>query len=608
MRPARSLLLLVIVCFLAPLWRPSPSVAASGDSSLAGDGLFPPARPTLAAENTPTPSLYQPSAFLAGRVAVQIIFVESSGAVEPSSEDWTPALTSAVQGQIAAALDWWHQRLPNAQLDFDLTSQVVGSDYEPILHGLGSEGLWISDVLGRLGYTQANYFDQAYAADEELRRTRGADWATTLFVANSTADQDGRFTSGHFAYAYVGGPFLVLTSDAGPYGMNQMAPVATHELGHIFGALDQYAAAAVPCTQRSGYLSVPSTNSQSNNCGSRFICIMSDPLAAYTPGLVDESALGQVGYRDEDRDAIPDPLDTTPTLTITLSQPAGGGRPIVTGRAADQPYPSAGAESVTINTIARVEYRLDGGDWVDLPAKDGAYDSAVEGLVAQLPLYDGEHSVELRAVNSVGTFSPLVRQSVIVQDIGPRPAYEVDLPKLSNTDVITLNLSAPAGASVQISEDPFFTGVDWALAQPVLHWRFGPGDGERALYVRFRDGVALESPPFIGEVLLDREPPTAQAQLRAGQTPLLVLQAQDTTSGVAELQLLFGDGAVGGWQSFQPSLALPPGTSSIQVRLRDAAGNISPPLAATSSYRIYLPLLNESLETYKQPSSVKRKT
>ena len=69
-----------------------------------------------------------------------------------------------------------------------------------------------------MGFTAANYFEQAYSADDSLRRARHADWATTIFIVNSTGKANGRFADGHFAYAYVGGPFLVITSDAGPYG------------------------------------------------------------------------------------------------------------------------------------------------------------------------------------------------------------------------------------------------------------------------------------------------------------------------------------------------------------------------------------------------------
>ena len=48
---------------------------------------------------------------------------------------------------------------------------------------------------------------------------------TTIFVANSAADANGNFADGMFAYAYIGGPFLVLTSDVGAYGTDQMTPI-----------------------------------------------------------------------------------------------------------------------------------------------------------------------------------------------------------------------------------------------------------------------------------------------------------------------------------------------------------------------------------------------
>ena len=92
------------------------------------------------------------------------------------------------------------------------------------------------------------------------------------------------FRSGHFAYAYINGPFLVITSDAGPYGTHELSQVVAHEFGHIFGALDQYAAAGVPCAQQSGYLAIPTSNSQWNNCGTKNISIMLEPLSAYLPG------------------------------------------------------------------------------------------------------------------------------------------------------------------------------------------------------------------------------------------------------------------------------------------------------------------------------------
>jgi hypothetical protein len=589
MRTRYSLHLLLFVFILFSFWHTPHLVTANGDSPLNGDARRAPARPTLAAagdDRRPGPD--QPSAFMAGRVAVRVIFVESNGGAELSTEDWQPEQINVVRQQIAAALDWWQARLPNARLTFELIATVVPSRYEPIAHDLGGEGLWIGDALSRIGYSGNNYFDQAYAADEALRRERGADWATTIFVANSAADSDGRFADEMFAYADINGPFLVLTSDAGPYGVGQMSPVLAHELGHIFGALDQYASAATPCNLQSGYLSVPTTNSQANNCGTRFVCIMLDPASAYPNGRIDDSALGQIGYRDSDGDNLPDPLDTAPAMRMSIVQQPKDGRPIVTGQAFDQPYPAA--IPITINTIASVEYRVDGGDWIALPAVDRAYDSAVETIASTLPLYDGQYNIELRALNSVGAASPLFKQSVVVAGVGTQPAYRAEAPELSNSATVTLTLAAPAGSEVQVSEKPFFDTTTWQPATERTSFSLAPTDGQHSVYVRFRDQNGLDSPTIVRRVLLDRAAPTGRALLRSGTSTWLEIQAQDDGSGITDIQI--GDSAgSGAWQPFQATLSIPHGMEIIQVRLRDAAGNVSTPITAQRIDLIYLPFV-----------------
>jgi hypothetical protein len=576
---ATSLAILILLC---SLW---PTGSRAADSPLAGDALRPPEHPRpLAVLDDPSPSLYQPSAFLAGHVAVQLLFVESDGSREPSTKNWSNAQITAARDQIAAGLEWWRSHLPNARLSFDLTARTVPSSYEPIGHGIDAESTWVGDVLTRLGVAGATYFDQAYLADDRLRRERGTDWATTIFVVNSAGVPGGQFADGRFAYAYIGGPFMVVTSDAGPYGVNQMAPVVAHEFGHIFGALDQYASAATPCTQRSGYLAVPTTNSQANSCGTHLPSIMLEPIGAYAAGQIDPSALGQLGYRDSDADGLPDPLDTAPHLDAQISQPASG-RPVVGGRAFDEPYPSPLDEPATLNHIARFEYRVDGAQWQALLPKDGAYDGAVEDLATTLPLYDGRHTVELRAANDAGGVSLVVRAVVDVRGVGAAPAYAASVPAVTRSQAITVSLSAPAGASAQISADPFFRGAAWVPATPDTSWNLPAADGAHTLYIRFRDANGLESPPLARDVLLDSSPPSGRAIEHTGSAPWLELQARDSGSGVAAMQV--GSGA---WEPFQPSLPLPGPASLLEVRLRDEAGNISAPLSIVSDGTLYLPL------------------
>jgi hypothetical protein len=592
MKTLRLSTALVVLVLLSAFLHPLRASANGGENLLAGDALQAPPRPqALAATGSTSPSRYQPSAFLAGRVAVQLIFVESNGTLEPSTADWTKAQVAEISNEVNTALHWWGDRLPNARLSFDLTTQMVPSKYEPITHGLSTEGQWIGDAFNRMGVSATNYFDQAYAAADQLRHDRDADWATTIFVANSSGKADGRFADGHFAYAYINGPFMVVTSDAGPYGTSKLAPVVAHEFGHIFGALDQYASAGTPCTQQSGYLSVPTTNSQANNCGTRFICIMLEPLEAYSANQIDASALGQIGYRDSNNNNIPDPLDTAPVLQIQIDQP-GGGRPVLSGQAVDQPFPSPTGESMTINTVSRVEYRADGGEWTPLPPQDGAYDSSAETINTTLPLYDGAHTVELRALNSIGASSAIAKYNISISGVGADPHYQLSVPKVSNKATININLVAPTGATAQISENQFLSGASWSPAQPSMAWQVGDIEGQRTLYVRFRDKNGIESPIFTRTILVDRTPPTGRALLHIKPTTWLEILASDSASTIAAVQISIDNGASGDWQAFQPSIPLTLQSNKITIRLRDEAGNVSPPIVATSVTSVWLPFIN----------------
>ncbi|HET9221920.1 MAG TPA: hypothetical protein VFO07_05415, partial [Roseiflexaceae bacterium] len=99
-----------------------------------------------------------------------------------------------------------------------------------------------------------------------------------------------------------------------------------------------------------------------------------------------------------------------------------------------------------------------------------------------------------------------------------------------------------------------------------------------------------ESPTIIRRVLLDRAAPTGRALLYRGAAPRLEIQAQDDGSGLAEIRIDDGTGP-GAWQPFQATVSMPDGLTSVQVRLRDAAGNVSAPISAQRVDQIYLPFL-----------------
>ncbi|GAB4542240.1 MAG: hypothetical protein Kow0063_33960 [Anaerolineae bacterium] len=379
------------------------------EAELVNDALYAPLPPELSsASDDPTPGFYQTSEYLIGRVAVGIILPESDGSIDVSTEDWTGAERALVLSEIAGALDWWAAREPNAHLTFvydDGTAAPISTSYEPINHPYGDQALWIPEVMARKGISGSTYFDQVRRYNNTLRQVYDTDWAFTIFVVDSSNDGDNRFSDGYFAYAYLGGPFTVMTYGNNGYGAHNLDAVAAHEIGHIFLALDQYYSAYQHCTRKSGYLAVENQNSQYGNCQSNTSSIMRGQTSPYRSGSVDEYARGQLGWRDSDRDGILDPVDTTLSVVSTdyVIDPQRPNVLTFSGTVRDAPYPSPLRHNSLINTIAEVQYRAGDGPWTSAQATDGAFDTYIEDFTFTTPpLPTGDLTVELRVIDTAG--------------------------------------------------------------------------------------------------------------------------------------------------------------------------------------------------------------
>ncbi|MFZ5918085.1 MAG: hypothetical protein ACOYZ7_14175 [Chloroflexota bacterium] len=384
------------------------TVAQAGDE-LVGDALQPPDLPSdgqvvILSDTSSEPDFYHASEFMIGTVAVGIILPESNGSVDPSTEDWTTTERQQVYSEIVAATNWWAALEPAAHLTFvydDHFSQPVPTSYEPINRPQSEQNLWIGEVMANLGYSSTTaYFMQVRNYINDLRQSYHTDWAFAIFVVDSSNDVDNYFANGYFAYAYLGGPFMVMTYGNNGYGIHNMDAVAAHEMGHIFLALDQYSAARTPCETRAGYLNVENQNSQYGACASNVSSIMRGQVWPYTNGSVDFYARGQIGWWDGDGDGILDPVDTTTEVTLARES----GEPIVySGTARDLAYPSERRPAATINRITGVDYRLEDGDWQAATPVDGHWDSIQEPFTfSPSSLSQGIYRLDLRVRTAYG--------------------------------------------------------------------------------------------------------------------------------------------------------------------------------------------------------------
>ena len=393
-----------------------------------------PAVPLAGAEVRTLPKATEPAAFAAGSVAVAIVFTESDGSIDTSTEDWTnddplhPGdRRTAVVTRVLTGLAWWYAREPAAKLTFVVPApgatgavQTAASGREPIKRAGIDDASWRHPVMAALGYRGAADDDPPpeTAFDDAVRKANGADWAFTLYVVDSLDDANGRFKDGLFAYTFtVFGPYSVLTYDNGGYGIENLAPVLAHEMGHVFGALDEYAPPNpyYPSTGDlySGYLWVQNRNAVVGGT-TDYVCLMrggDESLQAFEQGLVDcPSTRGQIGWRDANGNAAPDVIDTAPSF-VDGPQAYAAGAVTVTGTVRENPWPhgsnkkgQAFTHDISVYPPRDVEFRVDGGAWGPVIALDGVFDGASEQFsLTTEPLADGYHILELSATTGGAT-------------------------------------------------------------------------------------------------------------------------------------------------------------------------------------------------------------
>ncbi|MGD8506409.1 MAG: hypothetical protein PVF15_07075 [Candidatus Bathyarchaeota archaeon] len=510
---------------------PSPLI---GDARTASD--IPPKH------NSPiTPGYYETSEYLIGSVAVGVILLESNGTVDLQTENWTLSEESQVISEIQAALDWWSSQNPSANVSFSLSVNYrVPTSYEPIIRPSDpDQGYWIDEAMDYLGYSGADYFSQVRDYINDLRNNTGTNWAFAMFVVDSSDDSNGAFEDDYFAYAYIGGPFLVMTYDNDNWGIDRMDRVTAHEMGHIFYATDEYDDSA----DFSGYLSVPDVPHSS--------CLMDTAswcLSGESHGL--NGTWGQVGWRDSDGDSIQDIVDTFPDTTLNpyVPDPAENTTLVYTGAVTEVPYPNSNplgiGRNVTTNTIISVQFRIDNETWINANATDGVFDEAEEDFTFTIPsLSSGTHVIETRGINSVGNAETSYSNDTVTIKESEPPTTTHNYDGSWHTTNFTISLVATdlSGVAetyykindgstkiVSIDDQPNITTE--SANNTLEYWSIDNADNEELPH------------KILTGIRLDKIAPTGSIIIGSGDTytnstsVMLTLGATDSTSGVYQVR------------------------------------------------------------------------
>ncbi len=356
--------------------------------------------------------------FLLGTVTVTPVFLESNGQIDPQSENWTTREIDEALAKVSEGVNWWSDTLDSLStvhslefvIDDTFARTPFETPYEPINRNTSAIDLYIGDFVTRLGYGDSNSIEDAVQRfNHDQRIKHNTDWAFTIFVADSSDDADGLFSSGGSfaaAFAYAGGLFLVTPS-------TRPASTITHELGHIFWAEDEYQGGG-SYTDRRGYYNTQNLNAADNPARGfvQAISIMRSgvPLTtAFNAHTSPASTLAMVGWQDSDGDGIFDLADVPLELSGIGYFDVANSMYHFRGQASAVPLinqNSSGTQSdITLGRVSKLQYRLDDTSWLTALSTN----SQIADLDFSLPITEPFTKIDFRVIDvATGIVSPTI--------------------------------------------------------------------------------------------------------------------------------------------------------------------------------------------------------
>lgn len=199
---------------------------------------------------------------LTGSIAVGIVIVEGPNA----NLKFSQAERTKVIAEVQNGLGWLATQSPEG-LVFKYDIRIVTVNVQPGPDTLSSgekESLWRDPAMQQLGFATGMAGVTAYV--EKLRTDLGTNWTYCAFFT--------KYPLGHFAYASIGGPRLVMHYDNDGWGPDNIDRVFAHESGHIFGAPDEYASSGCNCGGSWGFYGKANANCANCAPGGGVDCIM----------------------------------------------------------------------------------------------------------------------------------------------------------------------------------------------------------------------------------------------------------------------------------------------------------------------------------------------
>lgn len=228
-----------------------------------------------------------------------------------------------------------------------------------------------------------------------------------------------------------------------------------------------------------------------------------------------------------------------------------------------------------------------------------AWEPFASTRIATIQSGTGLKTIHVQFRDASGNISAVYTDS-IVYDTAPPTGSVIINGGAAATRVrpVTLTLSAADAdgtvTGMRFSWDSVFW-YGWETYASTRSASIQGSDGTKSIYVQFRDNSGNVSPVYSDSILFDTTAPTGSVVINGGAATTstrpvtLSLSATDEASTVAAMRFSWDNIVWYGWEPFAASrnATLPgatPGTYTIRVQFRDAAGNLSSTYADPITY------------------------
>jgi hypothetical protein len=203
---------------------------------------------------------------------------------------------------------------------------------------------------------------------------------------------------------------------------------------------------------------------------------------------------------------------------------------------------------------------------------------------------DGEKQVYAKFRDQAGNETQPVMASIVLDRQQP---FDLRL-TINNNETCTnaannrvnLDIAASGATEMMLSNSSYFNGTSWEPYKRGKEWALSPRDGEKTVFVKFRDEAGNETKAENAKIVLDTDAPVPGilkidqgATLTKDTNVLLSMNSRNASFMMVSNSAKFEDGV---WESYNAAkrwiLRDGPGMKRVYVKFKDTCGNECAPI------------------------------